>query len=153
MFAAEVGSTRMDEGSHVGSVMDLLVEETLDLAISNRALIDDAKPLLSLTSTFGGGRRTLPSTTIKTHPPPLSTAITMGVAFDHAPERPENIQTILNGLDRYNPETTTIFQDYVMTQCENKTYDCYANLALLKLCVSPLCSLPHDEPISTETRQ
>jgi hypothetical protein len=61
----------------------------------------------------------------------------MGVAFDHAPERPDNIQTILNGLDRYNPETTTIFQDYVMTQCENKTYDCYANLALLKLCVSP----------------
>jgi translation initiation factor 3 subunit K len=57
----------------------------------------------------------------------------VGVAFDLAPERPENIDTILNGLDRYNPETTTIFQEYVAQQCESQTYDCYANLALLKL--------------------
>jgi hypothetical protein len=58
---------------------------------------------------------------------------TMGVPFDYAPERPEHIDAILNGLDRYNPETTTVFQDYVVSQCENQTYDCYANLALLKL--------------------
>ncbi|KAL8708797.1 MAG: hypothetical protein Q9220_006358 [cf. Caloplaca sp. 1 TL-2023] len=57
----------------------------------------------------------------------------MGIAFDYAPERPEHIDTILNGLDRYNPETTTVFQDYVTQQCEDRTYDCYANLALLKL--------------------
>ncbi|KAJ9655676.1 hypothetical protein H2201_008756 [Coniosporium apollinis] len=57
----------------------------------------------------------------------------MGVPFDYVPERPEHIDVILNGLDRYNPETTTVFQDYVMQQCENQTYDCYANLALLKL--------------------
>jgi len=57
----------------------------------------------------------------------------MGIAFDYAPERPERIENILNGLDRYNPETTAIFQDYVAQQCENRTYDCYANLALLKL--------------------
>lgn len=57
----------------------------------------------------------------------------MGIAFDYAPERPEHIEAILNGLDRYNPETTTIFQDYVTQQCEDRTYDCYANLALLKL--------------------
>lgn len=57
----------------------------------------------------------------------------MVVAFDHAPERPEHIDTILNGLDRYNPETTTTFQEYVTQQCENQTYDAYANLALLKL--------------------
>ncbi|KAF1808516.1 ARM repeat-containing protein [Eremomyces bilateralis CBS 781.70] len=57
----------------------------------------------------------------------------MGVPFDYAPDRPENIQQILNSLERYNPETTTIFQEYVMQQCENQTYDCYANLALLKL--------------------
>jgi translation initiation factor 3 subunit K len=60
----------------------------------------------------------------------------MGAAFDFAPERPEHIQTILDGLDRYNPETTATFQDYVMTQCESQTYDCYANLALLKLYVA-----------------
>ncbi|KAI9678520.1 MAG: hypothetical protein M1822_007463 [Bathelium mastoideum] len=53
--------------------------------------------------------------------------------FDLAPDRPEHIDGILNGLDRYNPETTTVFQDYVAAQCENQTYDCYANLALLKL--------------------
>ena len=57
----------------------------------------------------------------------------MGVPFDFAPERPEHIDAILNGLDRYNPETTQVFQDYVTEQCETKTYDCYANLALLKL--------------------
>jgi translation initiation factor 3 subunit K len=57
----------------------------------------------------------------------------MGFAFDYTSGRPENIDAILNGLDRYNPETTTIFQDYVANQCESQTYDCYANLALLKL--------------------
>ncbi|KAF7943258.1 hypothetical protein EAE96_011188 [Botrytis aclada] len=57
----------------------------------------------------------------------------MGVPFDYAPERPEHIDAILNGLDRYNPETTNIFQEYVTQQCEDKSYDCYANLALLKL--------------------
>ncbi|KAF2155185.1 ARM repeat-containing protein [Myriangium duriaei CBS 260.36] len=54
-------------------------------------------------------------------------------AFDYAPDRPEHIDAILNGLDRYNPETTSVFQDYVAQQCENQTYDSYANLALLKL--------------------
>jgi hypothetical protein len=63
----------------------------------------------------------------------------MGAAYDFAPERPEHIQQILDGLDRYNPETTGVFQDYVMQQCESQTYDCYANLALLKLYVSRFC--------------
>jgi hypothetical protein len=57
--------------------------------------------------------------------------------FDYAEERPGHIDQILNGLDRYNPETTSIFQDYVMEQCEKRTYDIYANLALLKLYVKP----------------
>ena len=47
--------------------------------------------------------------------------------------RPEDIAVILAGLERYNPEMVTIFQDYVAQQCESRTYDCYANLALLKL--------------------
>ena len=50
--------------------------------------------------------------------------------------RPEYIANILAGLERYNPETTSIFQDYVQQQCESRTYDCYANLALLKLWVA-----------------
>jgi translation initiation factor 3 subunit K len=57
----------------------------------------------------------------------------MGIAFDYAPDRPDHIDAILNGLDRYNPETTEVFQQYVIDQCENRTIDCYANLALLKL--------------------
>jgi translation initiation factor 3 subunit K len=64
----------------------------------------------------------------------LQVRITMP-AFDAAPDRPNDIHEILIGLDRYNPETTTVFQDYVVRQCEDRTYDCYANLALLKLCV------------------
>lgn len=72
---------------------------------------------------------TSPSLQPCTNPP----AAIMGIAFDVAPDRPENIDTILNGLDRYNPETTAVFQEYVAQQCENQTYDCYANLALLKL--------------------
>ncbi|CAG8377982.1 unnamed protein product [Penicillium salamii] len=55
------------------------------------------------------------------------------VAFDKCETRPAHIETILNGLDRYNPETTTTFQDYVSQQCEDRSFDCYANLALLKL--------------------
>ncbi|KAF2093194.1 ARM repeat-containing protein [Rhizodiscina lignyota] len=57
----------------------------------------------------------------------------MGVPFDFAEGRPDLINAILNGLDRYNPESTSVLQEYVMSQCESQTYDCYANLALLKL--------------------
>lgn len=57
----------------------------------------------------------------------------MVAAFDDAPERPEHIDDILKSLNRYNPETTTALQEYVTQQCESQTYDCYANLALLKL--------------------
>ena len=64
---------------------------------------------------------------------PSTTAIMP--AFDFSPDRPEHIDSILNGLDRYNPETTNVFQDYVAQQCESQTYDAYANLALLKLYV------------------
>lgn len=71
----------------------------------------------------------------------------MGTSFDHADQRPDYIEAILNGLDRYNPETTGTFQDYVQYQCENQTYDCYANLALLKLYVQEpdMMRLQHDE--------
>lgn len=55
------------------------------------------------------------------------------VAFDKCETRPAHIDVILNGLDRYNPETTTVFQDYVAQQCEDRSFDLYASLALLKL--------------------
>ncbi|KAK9453845.1 armadillo-type protein [Dipodascopsis uninucleata] len=47
--------------------------------------------------------------------------------------RPVEIEEILTTLSRYNPETTTILQDYVATQCSTGTSDIMANLALLKL--------------------
>lgn len=66
----------------------------------------------------------------------------MVVAFDKCETRPAHIDAILSGLDRYNPETTTIFQDYISQQCEERTFDCYANLALLKLYVfSPVLNV------------
>ena len=57
----------------------------------------------------------------------------MPPAFDKCKERPQHIEEILNGLNRYNPETTTTFQDYINLQCEEKFFDVYASLALLKL--------------------
>ena len=57
----------------------------------------------------------------------------MPPSFDKCKERPPHIEAILNGLDRYNPETTTTFQEYVALQCEEKFFDVYASLALLKL--------------------
>lgn len=66
----------------------------------------------------------------------------MPLSFDKCKERPVHIDAILNGLDRYNPETTTTFQEYVAQQCEEKFFDVYACLALLKLYVDlPPC--PH----------
>ena len=55
------------------------------------------------------------------------------MSFDKCKTRPAAIEGILNGLDRYNPETTITLQEYVAQQCEERTFDCYANLALLKL--------------------
>lgn len=81
------------------------------------------------------------STTYTLQPPPALFKTTVMVAFDDAADRPEHIDTILNGLDRYNPETTATFQEYVAQQCENQTYDAYANLALLKLYVCLICFL------------
>ena len=59
--------------------------------------------------------------------------LNMPPAFDKCKERPQQIEQILNGLDRYNPETTTTFQEYVAQQCEEKFFDVYSSLALLKL--------------------
>lgn len=57
----------------------------------------------------------------------------MPQGFDKCKERPAPIDEVLNGLNRYNPETTTTFQEYVGQQCEEKFFDAYASLALLKL--------------------
>lgn len=47
--------------------------------------------------------------------------------------RPEEINRLLEGLDRYNVDNLSLFQSYVATQCNDGTFDIEANLALLKL--------------------
>lgn len=47
--------------------------------------------------------------------------------------RPEEINKLLEGLDRYNVDNLSLFQSYVATQCSSGTFDIEANLALLKL--------------------
>ncbi|KAK3904473.1 armadillo-type protein [Staphylotrichum tortipilum] len=48
-------------------------------------------------------------------------------------ERPEQIRSIINGLERYNPQAAEVLEAYLTQQCEEKFCDCNANRALLKL--------------------
>ncbi|KAI9311722.1 armadillo-type protein [Dichotomocladium elegans] len=50
-----------------------------------------------------------------------------------AVERPQTIQTMIDGVERYNPENAEVLEDYLAAQCKNGEYDLMANLALLKL--------------------
>ncbi|KAH8888468.1 ARM repeat-containing protein [Thozetella sp. PMI_491] len=48
-------------------------------------------------------------------------------------ERPEYVRTVINGLERYNPEAAVSLESYLQEQCEKKFCDSNANRALLKL--------------------
>jgi translation initiation factor 3 subunit K len=47
--------------------------------------------------------------------------------------RPDVIQSLIDGVDRYNPDNVTILEEYLGTQLQNEEYDLMANLAILKL--------------------
>ncbi|CAG8557607.1 9130_t:CDS:2 [Ambispora leptoticha] len=47
--------------------------------------------------------------------------------------RPEIIQSLIDGVDRYNPDNVSILEEYLTTQLQNEEYDLMANLAILKL--------------------
>ncbi|CAG7851527.1 Eukaryotic translation initiation factor 3 subunit K {ECO:0000255/HAMAP-Rule:MF_03010} Short=eIF3k {ECO:0000255/HAMAP-Rule:MF_03010}; AltName: Full=eIF-3 p25 {ECO:0000255/HAMAP-Rule:MF_03010} [Serendipita indica DSM 11827] len=47
--------------------------------------------------------------------------------------RPEIIDTLISGVDRYNPSNVGILEDYLYHQTRTNEYDCLANLAILKL--------------------
>ncbi|KAG9306218.1 hypothetical protein G9A89_016122 [Geosiphon pyriformis] len=49
------------------------------------------------------------------------------------PSRPEIIQSLIDGVDRYNPDNISILEDYLVSQLQNEEYDLMANLAILKL--------------------
>ncbi|CAJ2509566.1 Uu.00g145920.m01.CDS01 [Anthostomella pinea] len=48
-------------------------------------------------------------------------------------ERPEEITSIINGLERYNPEAVGNLEEYLRHQCEHRYTDSNANRTLLKL--------------------
>lgn len=48
-------------------------------------------------------------------------------------ERTEQITSIINGLERYNPEAVGSLEAYLTQQCEERFTDCNANRTLLKL--------------------
>ncbi|KAI0425577.1 ARM repeat-containing protein [Xylaria sp. FL1042] len=48
-------------------------------------------------------------------------------------ERPDGINNIINGLERYNPEAVPALEEYVQHQCANRYTDSNANRTLLKL--------------------
>lgn len=47
--------------------------------------------------------------------------------------RPNVIQSLIDGVDRYNPDNVSILEDYLATQCTNRECDAMANFAILKL--------------------
>ena len=47
--------------------------------------------------------------------------------------RPENITTLIESVDRYNPESLEVLEEYLAQQCSDGTFDCLADLAILKL--------------------
>ncbi|EPQ60858.1 ARM repeat-containing protein [Gloeophyllum trabeum ATCC 11539] len=49
------------------------------------------------------------------------------------PTRPELIESLVSGVDRYNPSNVSILEDYLYHQIRSQEYDCLANLAILKL--------------------
>ncbi|KAF9968005.1 hypothetical protein BGZ70_007202 [Mortierella alpina] len=48
-------------------------------------------------------------------------------------DRPEVIQSLIDGVDRYNPDNVSILEEYLATQCSSRKCDAMANLAILKL--------------------
>lgn len=47
--------------------------------------------------------------------------------------RPEVIDQLVDGVDRYNPANVNVLEDYLYHQIREREYDCLANLAILKL--------------------
>jgi hypothetical protein len=79
--------------------------------------------------------KSFPCPTIANLPPETSSlSTTIGnMNGEDPPERPGSITTIINGLERYNPEAVGPLEAYLQEQCEQKYCDSNANRTLLKL--------------------
>ena len=52
----------------------------------------------------------------------------------HSPaSRPEHVEQLISGVDRYNPQNLDVLHDYLAQQLDDGSYDLLANLAILKL--------------------
>lgn len=47
--------------------------------------------------------------------------------------RPEHITTLIESVNRYNPESLEVLEEYLAQQCSDGSFDCLADLAILKL--------------------
>jgi translation initiation factor 3 subunit K len=47
--------------------------------------------------------------------------------------RTDHITTLIEGVNRYNPESLEVLEEYLAQQCSEGTFDCLADLAILKL--------------------
>jgi len=55
-------------------------------------------------------------------------------SLDLAPSfRPEHITTLIESVNRYNPESLEVLEEYLAQQCSDGSFDCLADLAILKL--------------------
>lgn len=61
-------------------------------------------------------------------------------------ERPQDINQIINGLERYNPEAVGPLENYLQQQCEQRFCDGNSNRVLLKLYVHYDSSSPPSHP-------
>ncbi|RPD82639.1 initiation factor 3 [Lentinus tigrinus ALCF2SS1-7] len=59
--------------------------------------------------------------------------MTSAATWASPPTRPPLIETLVSGVDRYNPSNVSILEDYLYHQIRSEEYDCLANLAILKL--------------------
>jgi len=53
--------------------------------------------------------------------------------WSNPPERPEAIQVLILGVERYDPTQVQVLEDYLTEQCNRGFYDPLANFATLKL--------------------
>lgn len=64
----------------------------------------------------------------------LSTKPTTAMATYNPSTRPEQIDTLISGVDRYNPHNLPLLHEYLEAQLKNEhDWDCMAALAVLKL--------------------
>lgn len=64
----------------------------------------------------------------------MTTSVVDTVAEWSAPStRPQHIDELISGVDRYNPQNLTALTEYLDQQLQTGQYDCLANLAILKL--------------------